>query len=891
MQATPQDSPPPRAPRRHRLAKWLLAGFVVLGVAIALAPRWIGPIVSKKVRAALGETFGGQSTLGSFSFGWGGQLEVADLALSDSKGESMLRVDSLQASIAPWSALRGRYEVQGELSGFELHLRQDADGSWNWTPKPDSSKAPSPPSESSQSGTLPDVQAHFVWNDGTLVLHGKGGESRFTHLEGKLDWPDRTAPAQLHAQVSVPTAEGGSRPVITLDGTLHVPDDGSVEGLAGNWELSLQDLRSDAWSALQDPGVPGPEGTIQGALELRLEPNSQMHAQGQVHFSGTWPMPQEAAGTAPRNLEQSADLKLNLSLHQENEGWAMEIQELVYASPTAHVDVAGGAWMGDDPEQLQANLTGRIASRLERMQADLEPLLALQDLAVGGALASDFHVQGQAGQLQFTGQLGVTDLHFQAHTGEVGSQPLAVDDPNLQLNWNLKLDRQAQTVQLESVQLQSQVLQGELSGGLHWTTPRPDQSTGETLELRGLRGHFTYIPDRLAELLGPMLPGQLSGQEPRAIDWQFEGRLADVDPLELLQGLQGKATIGLGQYVDQGFTTSGSLDLENQGSSLLAGGHFVTNGGQITLKSNWTLDGVEGETADPSHIQIQVEGMQTNPKVSSMLSLLHPAFQAMDATRAGDLNGLLSAQFDLTYAKPLPKAWLEGDFASTDWSPLSGTGRVQLLEASFANSPLIGDLMSLLGQSPQTPIRLQPIEFTIAAGRLTYAQPWTWTIQGAPTQFEGSIGIDRTLDLTWQVPITEALVQKHSFLKGLVGEAIRLPIGGTVERPKVDVAGTLQGLARKALEKQAKDQLQDAQGKLEDQLKDRIGKQLGGLLGGSENKAGAENPQTLLDQADRLFGEGKQAEAAAIYQRLRNEYSTSLVYLLNKSRIKSRSQP
>jgi hypothetical protein len=141
-------------------------------------------------------------------------------------------------------------------------------------------------------------------------------------------------------------------------------------------------------------------------------------------------------------------------------------------------------------------------------------------------------------------------------------------------------------------------------------------------------------------------------------------------------------------------------------------------------------------------------------------------------------------------------------------------------------------------------------------------------MSGSETTFTGSVGLDETLDLAWNVPINDALVGRWGFLDALRGETISLPLRGSVRAPRLDTEDLLKDLATKAARAQ---------------LGGRLG--LGGGGGGAK-----DDPGSLLSQADDLWNAGKKSEAAAIYKRLRDDFKLSVVYALNKDRIKDRSR-
>ncbi|MEZ5974298.1 MAG: hypothetical protein R3E96_05505 [Planctomycetota bacterium] len=121
--------------------------------------------------------------------------------------------------------------------------------------------------------------------------------------------------------------------------------------------------------------------------------------------------------------------------------------------------------------------------------------------------------------------------------------------------------------------------------------------------------------------------------------------------------------------------------------------------------------------------------------MASLLELVHPALQTLGADRSGQLRSLVKASLDLVYDAPLPEGLLQGELAGFDWTPLNGTGTLQIQEASFAESPLMGQVLQLFGLPADTTVYLKPIQFTVANGRLTYGHPWEWKIQGSVTKF------------------------------------------------------------------------------------------------------------------------------------------------------------
>ena len=114
------------------------------------------------------------------------------------------------------------------------------------------------------------------------------------------------------------------------------------------------------------------------------------------------------------------------------------------------------------------------------------------------------------------------------------------------------------------------------------------------------------------------------------------------------------------------------------------------------------------------------------------------------------------------------------------------------------------------------------------------------------------------------------LAARHSKLEGLIGERIELSVTGTLTDPKINWQDVFGDLVKKTIDKRIRDEITDP---------------IDILLG-----KGKDDPQDLLNRADKLWSEGKKAEARLIYKTLGKKYKLTLVYVLNKSRIKKRSK-
>ena len=284
-------------------------------------------------------------------------------------------------------------------------------------------------------------------------------------------------------------------------------------------------------------------------------------------------------------------------------------------------------------------------------------------------------------------------------------------------------------------------------------------------------------------------------------------------------------------------------------------GKNVVKEGSLDLSG--TLDLRDPAPANPENkADITLKQFPLDARMGPMLELLHPAFSMAAGKLDGVADGTVSIRHRGSILKPgedLLKA-------------LGGQGKLEIRDCTFAGSNLLGELLKAIGQEKRE-IKLKPVEFKIIDGRIVYDKPWQWTISGSDTKFTGSIGLDRTLDMKWQVPVTDDLVSRVPALKSSRGKEFEVPIGGTVSKPRLDWKGLVGQAAEDKIEEAAKKGLED-------------------LLGGREEK----KAKKLLEEADALHQQGKLAEAAAKYRKIKDEHRKTRVYKDNKDRIDPRSE-
>lgn len=351
-----------------------------------------------------------------------------------------------------------------------------------------------------------------------------------------------------------------------------------------------------------------------------------------------------------------------------------------------------------------------------------------------------------------------------------------------------------------------------------------------TLEIRRIDGRLNLTAILKPEAAGASEPSSRKSSGP-----------SDLPSLDVTLTVANLALVVVGDKESTGFDASGSYRLTHDAGRVSLTGRTDAGAGTVTVSLDADLRGAA--SAD-----LKIERVPLDARMGPILELLHPAF----AQARGSLDGSMDASLALRHDKPFTAS--EDDLLKG----LGGSGRVEVRDCSFKGSQFLGELMAALSTEKRE-IRLRPVEFRVADGRIHYDKPWQWTISGSETTFTGSIGLDRTLDLMWHIPVTEELASK---LKVAKGQTYEIGIKGTVTRPRLDMKGAIKQVAEEKIEDAAKRGLES-------------------LLGGKDEKKAGK----LLEEADAFRKEGKAAEAAAKYRKIKDDYRKTRVYKDNKERI------
>jgi len=137
------------------------------------------------------------------------------------------------------------------------------------------------------------------------------------------------------------------------------------------------------------------------------------------------------------------------------------------------------------------------------------------------------------------------------------------------------------------------------------------------------------------------------------------------------------------------------------------------------------------------------------------------------------------------------------------------SGRMIVHSVRVGPGPLARELAVLLGyQSPAELTRESVIDFRMADGRVYHRGLETHFGQVTMTT-SGSVGLDQSLSLVAEMPIPPTWLANRPLLNSaLRNQTIRIPIGGTLEKPVLD-AQAIQELSRQFLQNATRNLLED----------------------------------------------------------------------------------
>jgi translocation and assembly module TamB len=314
------------------------------------------------------------------------------------------------------------------------------------------------------------------------------------------------------------------------------------------------------------------------------------------------------------------------------------------------------------------------------------------------------------------------------------------------------------------------------------------ESTADAMKLIA-NGQMTYDAATVAEKLRPWTGNYLviQGQrtEPVEFTWTSNSKVGS----NWADALQARTQIGWDSANVVGIAIGKSdvpLVIEN-GIFKSKTSIPVSQGAM-----RWDLTGNVG--GDPIVIRQAPEMVLENVAITPQMCQGWLKYVAPLLADATSVQGQISLQID------------NAEIVPTDSLRQTIAGQLQIQGASIGPGPLADQLLGIVQQvralrkgittdpnaspgSADTWLQMPPqnINFAVDKGRVSHKNLQIKAGDIVMTT-EGSVSVDGQLSLTATIPIAKEWVDGTPALASLVGQSIQIPVGGTIQKPQVDVS-------------------------------------------------------------------------------------------------------
>lgn len=194
------------------------------------------------------------------------------------------------------------------------------------------------------------------------------------------------------------------------------------------------------------------------------------------------------------------------------------------------------------------------------------------------------------------------------------------------------------------------------------------------------------------------------------------------------------------------------------------------------------------------------------------------------------LNGLLTTNMNLTTK-------LNPDF-TPNYSTLTGVAKVKIDYAKLVNLPVVQKIAEVTKLQMLNPLEVKNAwtELKFSNGRVMIEKPYVIKVQDYSMTISGSNGFDKTMDYNLSIDVpADKLGNAKSVAQGLLAKApipglngllpdvltFNLKIGGTIEKPTVNLGKMTAGTNGKSIQQQASETIKQEAQKVVDDVKDK----------------------------------------------------------------------
>jgi hypothetical protein len=338
----------------------------------------------------------------------------------------------------------------------------------------------------------------------------------------------------------------------------------------------------------------------------------------------------------------------------------------------------------------------------------------------------------------------------------------SISEKNVKINADVKRSPDGKHMTIEKIQVDSNALALDADGKMDQVGKK------QVLEAQGTMGlDMALVSDFLKKTGRP--PVELSGGEKRP----FRIKLVSTEDgwQDPLKHLEFSGALHVNSVTAYGLKlTPNDVPIRVANAAGDAALNSPANGGQLSLQPIITMGKEPYVLSFTKNSDILKDVQVTQGLIDGLLANIHPLFK--NAVIPDGIIDLHMKNFSL----PLSEKGINS---------ASFAGTLGLNGIKLNSTPFLSGLLSMMKiNERELLLNDQSIDFTAKNGRVECSQI-TIDAGGYPLTMQGSIGFDKTLDFIAGVPVTKQMVGKDAY-QYLQGTTIKVPISGTVSKPKVD---------------------------------------------------------------------------------------------------------
>lgn len=584
----------------------------------------------------------------------------------------------------------------------------------------------------------------------------------------------------------------------------------------GTWAVDLRALgqiarwmpRVGIWTTLADWNASG-SYDLQGQVTYSPDAirfNRVRLALGQLMVTGPW-----------LNVrEPMAEVLLSGRYTQADRRLEAEQASLATNNLALQATNLLAAWPVQGPPELQGAVN--CQGSLEQVQQWFTRPGAAPKWQFAGQLAAKAEFRQTNGTIASRFDTSISNLTAAHYSGRKFQEPL------LHLEGRSAYDRQGRTLELQQVKLTSGALSGNANGRI---------VAAASLRDLPAPGKLPQLPPMAADAADAQLAGQL-----------------DYDMEKLSRLIQSY--------------TGGNVYFAGRHSSAISyRGPFRLDGGQASAAIKWNWGDVFGFRVDAGELQFALDKgtLQIRPAELAVsegkvflapqvrlnvtpVELWLPPGKLIEQVR---INPVMCAGA-LQYVAPVLAGItnIEGRFSVELQScriPLGDpaksdvAGKMTLHSAQVSPGPLIQEFSTLLSRAAPAQLNREGVlEFRVVEGRV-YHRGLELVFPDVTIRTYGSVGLDDSLAMVAEMPIPPKWQENKILAAALKDKVLRLPIGGTLQRPKLDRT-VLDQISRQFLQTATRSVIDNA-----------LNQQLNRLL--PPAPAGSQNQNAPIDRKGR----------------------------------------